>query len=136
MSNPYDPYNQNQWNNPGNPYGMPPGYPPMVPQKQQLPNSTLILIFGIVSIVFSFCYGVIGVALGITALIISKRGKQMYEQNPALYDQGSYNNLNAGRICATIGLIVGSLVLILVILYFIFIFTVISSAFDGMMLTQ
>ena len=126
--NPGDPYNQNPWNNPGNQYGyQQPNYLQMPRGPLPVPNANLVLIFGIISIVTAFCYGVIGLALGITAIILAKKGRREYEQNPGMYDHGSYNNLNAGRICAIVGVIVGSLILIAVIVYIIFIVTLIGT---------
>ncbi len=44
--------------------------------KQELPNSTGVLVLGILSIVFCWCYGIPGLVLGIIALVMSK--KQQY----------------------------------------------------------
>ena len=37
--------------------------------QQQLPNATAVLVLGIISIVGCFCYGIIGLILGIIALV-------------------------------------------------------------------
>jgi hypothetical protein len=73
--------------------------------KQTLPNSTATLILGICSIVFGCFF--IGLILGIIGLVLSGKGKQMYNSNPELYD--GYGALNAGRIMSIIGVILGSL---------------------------
>ncbi|TSE08544.1 MULTISPECIES: CCC motif membrane protein [Aquimarina] len=86
--------------------------------KQQLPNATLVLIFGIVSIVTCFCYGILGLIFGIIALVIAKRSIELYNANPELYM--GYENLKAGRICAIIGTIMSSLYLLIIIVYIIF----------------
>ncbi|EZH76044.1 membrane protein [Aquimarina atlantica] len=86
--------------------------------KQQLPNATLVLIFGIASIVTCFCYGFLGLVFGIIALVLAKKAKELYLANPELYI--GYENLNAGRICAIIGTILSSLYLLLIIGYIIF----------------
>ena len=39
--------------------------------KQQLPNATLVLIFGIASIVTCFCYGILGLIFGIAKSILN-----------------------------------------------------------------
>ncbi|WP_074409973.1 CCC motif membrane protein [Aquimarina megaterium] len=86
--------------------------------KQQLPNATLVLIFGIASIVTCFCYGFLGLVFGIIALVLAKKAKELYLENPELYT--GYENLNAGRICAIIGTILSSLYLLIIIGYIIF----------------
>lgn len=79
-------------------------------QKQQLPNSTLILIFGILSIIGCCCYGVVGVIFGIIALVMAKRATAIYNANPELYT--GYNNVKTGKILAIIGLVLSILSLI------------------------
>jgi hypothetical protein len=73
--------------------------------KRPLPNSTATLVLGILSIVFG-C-GVIGLALGIIGLVISREGKTLFENNPN--DYSGSGNLNAGRVMCIIGICLGSL---------------------------
>lgn len=98
--------------------------------KRQLPNATTVLVLGIISIVTSFCYGIVGIILGIIALVMAKKDLELYKENPEEYD--GYSNLNAGRICAIIGLSMGSLFFIFFLIYIIFfaavLFPIISSA--------
>ncbi|MEH6537499.1 MAG: CCC motif membrane protein [Psychroserpens sp.] len=82
-------------------------------EKQQLPNSTLILVFGIISIVLCWCYGIIGVPLSIVALVLAGKAKKTYLENPELYS--GYQNMNAGKILAIIGLILNVLFLCYII---------------------
>ena len=70
-----------------------------------VPNATLILILGIASIVTCCCYGIVGIICGIVAIVLAKTAKETYESNPGLYTESSYKNVNAGRTCAIIGLI-------------------------------
>ncbi|KQC02848.1 hypothetical protein AQF98_03895 [Pedobacter sp. Hv1] len=83
--------------------------------QQALPNATIVLILGILSIVTCCCYGVIGLILGIVALILSKKDRTLYAANVAYYTESSFKNLNAGRVCAIIGLILNILYLLLCI---------------------
>lgn len=83
--------------------------------QQALPNATIVLILGILSIVTCCCYGVIGLILGIVALILSKKDRALYAANVAYYTESSFKNLNAGRVCAIIGLILNILYLLLCI---------------------
>lgn len=94
------------------------GPPPPPPQgqqayyyqpMQQIPNSTAVLVLGIISIVGCFCYGLPGLICGIIALVLSNKGFQAYNENPSIYSTASYNNLNAGRICAIIGVSLSAL---------------------------
>lgn len=80
-------------------------------EKPTLPNSTLILIFGILSIVTCCCYGILGLIFGIVALVLAKQAKQTYLAEPELYT--GYNNVKTGRILAIIGIILSALYLII-----------------------
>ena len=86
--------------------------------QQPLPNSTGVLVLGIISIVGCFCYGILGVILGIIALALSAKSKSLYTANPSLYTESSYKNMKGGRVCALIGLILSSLYLIFWIVFF------------------
>lgn len=85
-------------------------------QNQKLPNATAVLILGIFSILTCCCYGVIGLALGIVALVLANKDLKLYQQSPELYS--NYNNLKIGRILAIIGIVLSALYLIYVIVLF------------------
>lgn len=89
-------------------------------EKQTLPNSTMILVFGILSILTCCCYGVIGLIFGIIALVMAGKAKRIYLAEPDLYR--GYNNVKTGRILAIIGIVLSALYLI---------FTIIALAFYG-----
>lgn len=78
-------------------------------EKQQLPNSTLILVFGIISIVTCCCYGVIGLIFGIIAIVLANKATKLYAANPELYS--GYSNVNTGKILAIIGVILNGIYL-------------------------
>lgn len=80
-----------------------------------LPNSMPVLILGILSIVTCICYGIVGLIMGVIALILAKKDKALLLANPNAYSQSSVTNLNAGRICAIIGVILGALFLLYII---------------------
>lgn len=94
--------------------------------KQPLPYSTTVLVLGILSIVTCFCYGFLGIILGIVALILAKKDLQLYHSAPESFT--GYENLKAGRICAIIGLVLSSIFLFIVIIYFVFLGMMISWA--------
>ena len=79
-------------------------------ERTQLPNSTIILIFGILSIIGCCCYGVLGVIFGIITLVMAKRATEIYHANPELYT--GFENVKTGRILAIIGLVLSGLNLI------------------------
>jgi M penetrans paralogue family 26 len=97
--------------------------------RKQLPNATTVMVLGIISIPTSFCYGIVGIILGIIALVIAKKDMQLHRENPGEYS--GFENLNAGRICAIIGLSIGSLFFIVLILYFIFVASLLIPAFSA-----
>ena len=80
-------------------------------EKQQLPNSTLILVFGILSILTCCCYGILGLIFGIVALVLANKAKKMYVADPELYR--GYGNVKTGRILAIIGIVLSVIYLIL-----------------------
>ena len=84
-------------------------------RKIELPNSTATLVLGIMSIVLCLCCGFIGLLFGIIALVISSEPNRMYKENPDLYS--GYPNLQAGRICAIIGIIFNALSSIISLIY-------------------
>lgn len=96
-------------------------------QPSPLPNATAVLVLGILSIVFCWCYGLIGIILGIIALYLSGKDRRLYDANPAAYSLSSFNNLKAGRICGIIGLALSSLYILFIIIYFVFIGAMFSS---------
>lgn len=80
-------------------------------EKPTLPNSTLILIFGILSIVTCCCYGILGLIFGIVALVMAKKAKEIYLAEPDTYT--GYNNVKTGRILAIIGIVLSAIYLVL-----------------------
>lgn len=85
--------------------------------QQNLPNSTGVLVLGILSIVFCFCYGLVGIVLGIIAIILGNKANKLYNDNPTMYSESSFKNMKAGKVCGIIGLCLSSLYLIIIIIY-------------------
>ncbi|MBL7137323.1 MAG: hypothetical protein ISS17_00935 [Bacteroidales bacterium] len=87
------------------------------PAQQHLPNSTAVLVLGILSIVFSIWYvSILGVILSIVALVLSSKDMSLYASNSSKYTLSSFNNLKAGRICAIIGLTVAIIFFVIIML--------------------
>ncbi len=85
---------------------------------QNLPNSTTILILGILSILLCWWHllSFAGIVLGIIALVLANKEFSVYRKNPSGYTLSSLNNVRTGRICAIIGLSISILIFIFVIL--------------------
>lgn len=89
-------------------------------QFKNLPNSTAVLVMGILSIVTCWCWGVIGLALGIVSIVLASKDRRLYVDNPSVYSESSYKNLNAGKICAIIGTALSGIYFLFVMIYFAF----------------
>ena len=76
-------------------------------EKQMLPNATLALVMGILSIVGCCCYGLPGIIFGIVAIIIAAKSEKLYKANPENYL--GYGNVKAGKIMGIIGVVLGVL---------------------------
>lgn len=95
--------------------------------QQNLPNATSALVLGIISIVGSFCYGIVGLICGIIGLILANKDRKLYNEAPELYSQSSFGTSSAGRTCAIIGIVLSSLIILIVIFYIVLIGSFISS---------
>jgi M penetrans paralogue family 26 len=92
-----------------------------------LPNSTAVLVLGILSILGCFCYGIIGLILGIIALVLAQKDLRLVAASPGQFNTSSLNNLKAGRVCAIIGVSLSAIYVLIVIAYIIFFGTLITS---------
>jgi len=77
-------------------------------RQESLPNATLILVLGILSILV--CQ-----PLGIAALIMGNSSLDAYQRDPERYTDGSLSSVKAGRVCGIIGICLIALVIILMI---------------------
>lgn len=98
-------------------------------QPANLPNATASLVLGIISLLGALCYGVVGVICGIIGLVLANKDRKLYQATPELYSSSSYSTLNAGRVCSIIGLILGSIVVLIMIFYIIFFGALFMEAF-------
>lgn len=85
---------------------------------QNLPNSTTILVLGILSILLCWWHLVsfAGIVLGLIALVMANKELSLYHTHPSAYTLSSLNNVKTGRICAIIGLSISILIFLFVIL--------------------
>ncbi|SHJ86575.1 hypothetical protein SAMN04487911_14711 [Arenibacter nanhaiticus] len=89
-------------------------------EQQKLPNATLILVFGILSIVSCCCYGIIGLVFGVIGLILANKATKIYAQDPDLFT--GINNIKLGKTLSIIGIVLN----VLVAIFFIWIISIIG----------
>lgn len=89
-------------------------------QLQTVPKSVGALVLGILSLGFSFVYGIFGIPLGIIALNLASKAKRMYKENPGIYSEGSYKMAHSGYVMGLIGLILSSVIFFIVIIVIVF----------------
>ena len=85
--------------------------------QQSLPNSTAVLVLGILSIAPFCCTPVVGLTLGIIALVLAGKAEKEYRNRQGVYTVSSYKNMTAGKVCAIIGVCLGSLYTLYLIFY-------------------
>jgi uncharacterized membrane protein len=89
--------------------------------KPPLPNATAILVLGILSIVICFITGII-------ALVMAKKEMALYNANPGMYSESSYNSVKTGRICAIIGIVLQGIALLVYIAIAVFFVSAIGAS--------
>jgi hypothetical protein len=85
-----------------------------------LPNASIVLVLGIVSIVLCWCHGIIGLVLAIVALVMANKDMALYAANPQNYTESSYKNLKTGRTVAIVGLVLAGVFLFMMIIGLLF----------------
>ncbi len=80
-----------------------------------LPNATLVLVLGVLSLIGVCCYGLMGAVLGIIAIVLAVQDQKAYHQSPERYTLTSYNHLRMGKIFAIIGVSFSLLFLVIVV---------------------
>jgi len=91
-----------------------------------LPSSNTVLVLGILSIVGCWCFGLVGLIMGIIALVMSGRAAKEYTQNFGQYSEASYKNLQAGKICAIIGTCLSAIASVYYVIYLFILGTIAS----------
>ncbi|MEP6676855.1 MAG: CCC motif membrane protein [Ferruginibacter sp.] len=66
--------------------------------QRPLPNSTAVLVLGILSLVACQICGII-------ALVLANQDMKLYNDHPESYTESSLSHVKAGRICAIISVI-------------------------------
>ncbi|BAO77101.1 CCC motif membrane protein [Winogradskyella sp. PG-2] len=86
-------------------------------EKQQIPNGTLVLVMGILSILGCCCYGAPGLIFGIVAVVLAGKATKIYKAAPE--DYTGFGNVKAGKIMGIIGIVLS----LLMTIYMIWLFT-------------
>jgi len=76
-------------------------------EKQPIPNGTLVLVMGILSIIGCCCYGLPGLIFGIVAVVLAGKATKIYNEAPETYS--GFGNVKAGKIMGIIGAILSVL---------------------------
>jgi hypothetical protein len=92
--------------------------------NKKLPNANACLVLGIISIATCWLYGIPGLVCGIIAVVLHKKDKRIYLEDPMSYQQ-SFKNSKAGFICGIIGLCLSAFY----VLFFLVALTIIGTAF-------
>ncbi|MCG1036442.1 CCC motif membrane protein [Polaribacter sargassicola] len=82
-------------------------------ERQSLPNATVSLVLGIFSILTCICYGILGLPLGITALILGNKAIKLNNANPE--DYKGVGNATAGKILGIIGIVLNLTFLLFIV---------------------
>lgn len=75
--------------------------------QQNLPNATISLVLGILSIITCCCFGPLGIIIGGIGLYLANKDEALYQTNPGQYL--NYGNVKAGKTLSIIGIILGIL---------------------------
>jgi len=71
-------------------------------EKQKLPNSTAVLVLGILSILMCCC-SILSIPLGIIGLVLGQGAIKLHNQNPDQYE--GISNVKTGKILCIIGIV-------------------------------
>ena len=82
-------------------------------ENQKLPNATIVLVLGILSVLTICCYGIFSVIFGIIGIVLANKDAKLYAENPSIYS--NYNNVKIGKVLNITGLVLGAIFLIIII---------------------
>lgn len=98
--------------------------------QRDLPNATAILVLGILSLIFCWCYGFIGLILGIIAVVMASTQRKVYLASPGEYTESSFRNVNSGRVCGILAICISVFIMVFWILLLVGVVTI--AAFSHM----
>lgn len=86
--------------------------------KRNLPDASTVLVLGILSLVFSFSCVLLGLVLGIIAVVLASGQQRIYRQNPGEYTDNSLKNVSAGRVCGIVSICLSAVLFVFMILLY------------------
>ena len=89
-------------------------------ERERLPYSTIVLVFGIISVIIFCCYGVFSILFGLLAIILGTSALKKFKENPEIYS--GEGNAKIGRVLGIIGLLLG----ILTLLFFVWVISIVG----------
>ncbi len=84
--------------------------------RRSLPEASTVLVLGILSLIFTFSCGIVGLILGIIAVAMASSQRKIYMNAPGEYTESSYNNVNSGRVCGIISICIAAIIIAFAIL--------------------
>lgn len=82
-----------------------------------LPNSNVVLVLGVLSILSCFLIGLPGIVLGFIGMKLYKKPHELYKIAPELYRKESYKDLRVGYIMSVVGLAMSSFFVLFLLAY-------------------
>ncbi|MBC8754799.1 DUF4190 domain-containing protein [Kordia sp. YSTF-M3] len=81
-------------------------------ESRKLPNATLIVVLGALSII-GCCFNGIGLIFGLITIYLVTKATNIYKEDPQGYD--NYSTVTIGKVLAIIGIVLNMLILIFLI---------------------
>jgi hypothetical protein len=81
-------------------------------ESRNLPNATLIVVLGALSII-GCCFWGVGLILGLITLYLAMKATGIYKENPHDYD--NYPTVTIGKVLAIIGIVINVLSLLFIV---------------------
>jgi hypothetical protein len=82
--------------------------------KPELPNATISVVLGAISIPSCICYGILGLPLAIIAVVFGRKAMNLYQENPNAYR--GYDTAQAGYILGIIGIVFNGFYFLLIVM--------------------
>ena len=80
--------------------------------SRNLPNATLIVVLGVLSII-GCCFYYTGLIFGLIAIYLVIKAQKIYKEDPHAYD--NYSTITIGKVLAIIGIVINVLSLLFLI---------------------
>lgn len=95
--------------------------------KPEAPNASSAQLMGILSIVFTFFFTIAGLVLGIVAIVQARKAEETFNANPGAFNPYSLNKAKTGKTCGIIGVVLSSIIIISLIVFFVVLISVFAN---------